>query len=174
MTELIDYIDSKILECVPNVTPFGLCHLVEDDNNSAIPVTVEEEAEKVTPDDQYQVITYHRLLNGSFSDREDLSFGKNRTKQNTQRVRMVVIIELSISQTLIDDIINALPDGFEITDYKQCTVSQSVDLIRDRKAIWNEEYGESYRRNYQQRYLIYAVEYTIEYIKCPACETASP
>lgn len=172
MTDLIDHIDSEIADCLQTpITAYGLCHLIEDDN-AVYPATVELEATKVAPDNNSRILTYHRLLNGSIEPREDLTFGRGITGQNNQRVRMVVFIGLGEDQSLIDDIINAMPDVFEIDGYRYCNVSRAMDLIRDRGAIWNDEFSESYRSRFQKRFHIYAVEYSLEYIKCPVCETS--
>jgi hypothetical protein len=173
LTELIDHIDEQISECIDGITPFGLCHLIEDDNG-IYPATVAEESQKVTPDDTITILTYHRLLNGQIGEREDLSFGRKKTRQNVQRIRMVVFTELSAPESLIMDIINAMPDTFEISGYEFSNISSTIDLIQDRDAIWQTEYGEAFKMKYQKRYHIYAVEYSLEFIKCPVCETESP
>lgn len=171
MTDLIDYIDEQISFCIDSVTFFGLCHLLTDDNG-VYPATVGAEATKVTPNDNSPILIYHRLLNGQYEPREDLSFGRKITAQNNQRIRTVVFIDIGVDQSVIDDIINALPDMFEIEGYKYLNVSSTVDLIRDRTAIWQEEFSEAYRSRFQMRYHIYAIEYNLEYIKCPVCETS--
>lgn len=175
MTELVDHINEQIDACI-NASPetarlYGLCHLVEDDKGH-YPALVAEESQRITPSDDRAITIYHRLLNGNYAPREDLSFGRNPTIQNTQRVRTVVFIELSEDQNKIDHIINALPDHFEVDGYKFANVPKTIDLIRDRAAIWNEEYGEAFKKAYQMRYHVYALEYAIEYIKCQECETS--
>lgn len=171
MTDLIDHIDEQIKTCIgAGIKTFGLCHLIEDDNG-VYPATVGKEGIKVAPDNNFNVLIYHRLLNGSIEPREDLSFGRKVTGQTNQRMRMVVFIDIS-EQALIDDIINALPDVFEIDDYQYCNVSGSIDLIRDSVAVWSEEFSEAYKSRFQKRFHVYAVEYTLEYIKCPVCETS--
>lgn len=170
MTDLIDHINAQINACIDAET-FGLCHLVED-TGGIYPATVAEESQRIAPNDQHDILIYHRLLNGQYTPREDLSFGRSITAQNAQRVRTVVFISLALDQDKIDDIINALPDDFEVSGYQFANVSKTIDLIRDRAAIWNEEFGEAYRSKYQKRFQIHALEYNVEYIKCPVCETS--
>lgn len=171
MTDLINHIDSEITECLGDVRQFGLCHLVTD-NNAVYPSTFEKDAVKVAPDNDSRILTYHRLLNGAIESSEEFSFGRRVAAKNNQRVRMVVFIDLDESQSLIDDIINAMPDGFEIDGYRYINVSKAMDLIRDHQSIWSEEFSESYQSRFQKRFQIYAVEYTLEYIKCNVCETS--
>lgn len=167
MVELIDYIDDQIKSCIPECDQYGLCHLLNGDNET-FPATVEKNAKKVSFDDRFDVVTYHRLLNGSIEPREDASFGKTITPQNNQRVRLVVATKLG-EDTRIDDIINALPDSFDMDDYGFVNVSQNITLIRDREAVWNIEFPQAYRDKYQMKWNLYAVEYDLQYIKCNVC-----
>lgn len=167
MNELIEYIDEQICACVGNVKSYGLCHLLIGDNES-FPGTVAKQSVKAIPDDRNDVTIYHRLLNGSYNDREDLSFGRRVTAQNGQKIRTVVFVKYECDH-FIDDIVNALPDNFEVTNYQFANVSKDITLIRDRESIWNEEFTGAYKDRYQMKFLIYALEYDLQYIKCNVC-----
>lgn len=169
MTDLINYIDTQICECVDGVKSFGLCHLLLGDNEQ-FPATVEKQAVKAVPDDRFEITIYHRLLNGAYDFREDLSFGRSITTQNAQKVRTVIFIKIDSSDSLIDDIINALPDDFEVTNFQFTNVSKNISLIRDRDSIWTEEYSSAYKDKYQMKFHVYALEYDLQYIKCKVCE----
>lgn len=169
MVELIDYIDNSIKNCITEAKQYGLCHLLEDKGGEKYPATVETKAKKAVPDDRYLMTTYHRLLNGDPGPREDLTFGKRVVVQNRQRIRMVVFFKLGENDSRIDDIINALPDSFEVEDYQFCNVSKSITLNRDREAIWGQEFSQAYKDKYQLVWEIYAVEFDLEYIKCNVC-----
>lgn len=172
MNDIIEYIDQQIAGCLDSVTSFGLCHLIED-GEMTYPSTLEEDAEKVCPSEDHAVTVYHRLANGNYIPREDVSFGRKITSQNAQRIRTVVFIRMSDDMNLIDDLINALPDVFELSGYSHVNVSKEVDLIRDSTAVWDEEFNDSNKSAYQKRYHVYAIEYNVEYIKCPSCEAVS-
>lgn len=167
MTELLDYIDNTIKNCITEVKQFGLCHLLDSDNER-YPATLGKQGKKVTPDDRFKVVMYHRLLAGSPDERPDLSFGKNPVRQNDQRVRSVVFVKLD-DDSRIDDIVNAYPGDFETTNYYFANVSSNMTLIRDRDAIWNEEFSQSYKDRYQLIWNIYAIEFDLQYIKCNVC-----
>lgn len=168
MSELIDYIDDQIKSCIPECYQYGLCHLLIGDNGT-FPATVEKNAKKVSFDDRYEIVTYHRLLNGSPDPREDASFGKTVTVQNNQRVRLVIATKLDSDDARIDDIINAMPDSFEMDDYEFVNVSKNISLIRDRESVWDIEFPQAYRDKYQMKWNLYAVEYDLKYIKCNVC-----
>jgi hypothetical protein len=169
LIDLIEYIDTQIDGCISDVKLYGLCHQLEDDNG-IYPATVALEATAAFPDDNYNVVIYHRLLNGTPEPREDASFGRKVTTQTNQNLRTVILIKIDQDdQSKIDDIINALPDSFDMTGYSFVNVSKQINLIRDRSAIWEDEYGDAYKDKYQVRYHIYALEYELQYIKCPVC-----
>lgn len=172
MVDLIDHIDEQISSCIGGKGKFfGLCRQLQDDSG-IYPATVAEPSKKVTPDDKWKILVYHRLLDGTITDSEEFSFGRHPLVHNSQRVRMVVFVAFSEGEAMIDDIVNGMPDKIEIennTDYKISETGPDVTLIRDRNAVWEQELGTSYKDKYQMRFNIYAVEYSIDYIKCSEC-----
>lgn len=176
MRDIIDYIDAQLHECFPEARAFGICHLIEDDQAEKYPSTLEEDAIKVSPNDKYEVLYYHRLLDSNAEPDEDLSFGRKKTVVNNQPIRTVIFVRMKEDDlSFIEDFINALPENFELEDspsqYKKLNVSREVNLIRDSNAIWEDEYSESYKDKYQKVWNIYALEYNIQIAKCPVCVT---
>lgn len=169
MVDLINHIESTIGECVGRVKSYGLCRLLIDDNGERYPATLNIQYKKVTPDDKWKVAIYHRLMDGAIEVNEELSFGRSLASENTQSVRMVVLVALSEGEEVIDQVIDAMPDTIVNVDYKSVVTSGSMTLIRDRAAIWEQEWGQAYADKYQLRYNIYALEYSINYIKCADC-----
>jgi hypothetical protein len=167
LNELIKYIDDQICACV-QVKSFGLCHLLLGDNEQ-FPATIGKQGVKAVPDDKFNVTIYHRLLSGNYDNREDLSFGRKIVAQNAQKIRTVIFIKIDSCDTLIDDIINALPDDFESDGFQFANVNKNISLIRDRDAIWTEEYSQAYKDRYQMKFHVYALEYDLQYIKCNVC-----
>lgn len=167
MNELIKYIDDQICGCM-QVKSYGLCHLLLGDNEQ-FPATIVKQAVKAVPDDKFNVTIYHRLLSGTYDNREDLSFGRKIVAQNAQKVRTVIFIKIDSSDTLLDDIINALPDDFESDGFQFANVNKNISLIRDRDAIWTDEYSQAYKDRYQMKFHVYALEYDLQYIKCNVC-----
>jgi hypothetical protein len=174
--DIIAYIDAQLHECFPDAQAFGICHLIEDDNAENYPSTLEEKAIAVYPNDKYEILYYHRLLDGSPEPDEDLSFGRKKTIVNSQAIRTVVFVRMKEDDlSFIEDFINALPETFELEEspvqYKKISLVREVNLIRDSNAIWEEEYSTSYKDKYQKVWNIYALEYRIQVAKCPVCVT---
>ena len=169
MTDLITYIDNQICECVDGIKSFGLCHILQGDNEQ-FPATIGKNGVRAVPNDSFEITMYHRLLNGNYDPREDLSFGRRIVAQNAQKIRTVIFIKIDSSDKLIDDIANALPDYFKSTGFQFVNVSKNISLIRDREAIWSEEYSQAYKDRYQMKFHLYALEYDVQYIKCKVCE----
>lgn len=174
MVDLINDIDDTINDCIGEGKHYGLCRLLIDDQGAVYPATYPDSAgkfTKVTPDDRYKILTYHRLLDGAYEASEELSFGRYMSMENKQAVRLVVLIAFSEGETVIENIVNALPEEVINVDYKSVVVDNAITLIRDRAAIWEAEWGNAYKDKYQMRYNIYAIEYSINYIKCADCVT---
>ena len=118
MNDIIDYINAQIENCIDDVNLYGLCHLLEDDSEEVYPSIIGSEGEKIAPDDRYSVTIYHRLLDGDTAPKDEQPFGRKSIKKTTQRVRTVIFIKTTVDETeeLINDIINALPESFTLTD----------------------------------------------------------
>lgn len=180
MEDIIDHIDEQIQECLGAGQFYGLCRLLIDDQGAVYPATYPDNSgsppslavTKVTPNDRYPILIYHRLLDGSLADSETFSFGRSMTRENRQLVRMVVLVNFSLGESVIDNIINALPDEIINEDYKSIVFGTDITLIRDRDSIWTTEWGNAYKDKYQMRYNIYAVEYTLSYVRCADCVTS--
>lgn len=171
MKELVGLIDDEIAACLDGVSANGLCHLVDGDNEKypiTIPVAPAKPV-KVVPRDNRLIQTYHRALNSVYEVREDVSFGKKIKSENKQRMRLVVMVRLDQADTIIDEIVSALPETLDVDGFSFVSVFKTGQIIRDRQAIWSEEYGKDYKDSFQLKFYLYAVEYDLRYIKCPVC-----
>lgn len=168
MVNLIDSINTTLSDCLGKGRYYGLCRLVKDDKGAVYPVTYLDN-QKITPNDKWPLLVYHRLLSSDTVESEEHSFGRKKAVLNPQRVRTVVVMAFSEGEDLIDDFINALPETIENVDYRYVELSREVSLIRDRESVWETEWGTAYDDKYQMRFNLYALEYNIEYIKCSEC-----
>lgn len=173
MIEIIDHINDSIENCVESVRTYGLCHLIEDDSGEQYPSLISSDSIKITPNDQYAITIYHRFLNGDYSPNEELTFGRSATAHNSQTLRTVIIFDIDADLSVIDDIINALPDDFELAGYEMVSVSKNINLIRDSNSVWSQEFSDAYKDKYIKRYNVYALEYAVQYVKCKTCDPIS-
>lgn len=180
MTELIQYINTQIAACLDTsperIRFYGICEiLLGNEEQFPSPLLApgsppgRAQGIKVVPDESLPITIYHRLLSGSPEPSEEFSFGKSVTTENKQLIRTVIFIKIGEDLSLIDDIINALPDSFNVSGYALANVSKNISLIRDRDAIWREEYSDAYKDKYQMIFHIYALEFGLNYIKCKPC-----
>lgn len=168
MLELIENINQAIESCFSgSVTTYGLCHIVQD-TNEQYPSTKLKDGEKVVPNDDVDILIYHRLLNSEFEHDEDLSFGRKKKFVSNQTIRTVIIFDLE-EETTPEDIANSLPEQVTISGYEFVNISKDMTLNKDSNAVWDEEYSESYKDKYVKRYNIYALEYQVNYLKCTIC-----
>lgn len=170
MVDLIDDIDETVITCIGRGKSYGLCRLIIDDKGRIYPITVNlGKEEKVTPDDKWKIVWYHRMIDADVSPSEDLSFGRSLHAQVAQRIRTVVVVHRSEGEDVINEIISSLPDDIENVDYKYIQVGKEISMIVNQESIWETEWGNAYKDKYQMRYHLYALEYSIDYIKCEVC-----
>lgn len=170
MVTILDYIDTQVLTCLTTATAKGLCFQYLDDNEK-YPATDTDPPVKVVPNNNDEITFYHRLLNSSVQGDESISFGRSFRKKTTQKIRTVIFLDVTLfSNAVIDNFVNALPDTIlGLTGYDQVYVSHEINLIKDRHAIWDEEYSKAYRDRYQTIFRVYALEYDLVYSLCPTC-----
>jgi hypothetical protein len=167
MTDLIENIDCAICSCVAGLN-HGLARLILDDKGPHYPIRVKDN-KKVTPEDKFKVMWYHRLLDASPADSEFLSFGRTFARLTDQRIRMVVVSEISLGEGVIDSMIYTLPEKISLSAYRYAHTGSDFTLIRDQQSIWETEWGNAYKDKYQMRYNLYALEYSLQYEKCEDC-----
>lgn len=168
MVDLIDHINTTLSNCLGKGRYYGLCRLLKDDKGNVYPATYLDN-KKITPDDKWPILVYHRLLSSDTVESEEQSFGRKKAILNPQRIRTIVVVKFNEGETFIDDFINALPETIENVDYKYVELSREISLIRDVQSIWETEWGNAYDDKYQMRFNLYALEYNLEYIKCSEC-----
>lgn len=166
MKEIIDLMDQRIFERLGVGKFYGLCKLTIDKNDT-YPRTDNKTPEKVAPNDKYPLAIYHRLLDASIAENEEVSFGRIRKKQNAQQIRTIVLIDVK-SNVTIEEVYNAIPEEVILCDYKSIWIPAEISLSFNQEAIREEEWGTAYADKFALRYNLYALEYTIETIKCDA------
>lgn len=167
MNELIDHIDDLISEEIDGIKAFGLCETITMDNHIA---PVKDKKLKVSPDDKNQLTTYHKLLNGSYENKEEISFGKKFARVNNQRVRFVIFIQIDEDVTVIDEIINQFPSSLTIDGYNYIAIQNAIAINHDDEAIWQEEFDQAYLDRIRMKYRLYAIEYELQYQLCPVTQ----
>jgi len=123
MTEIIDYINEQLnaSEVCNGFNLNGICKLVTK-TDQPHPVNILDD-KQIAPNDRYDGIVYHRLLNDTITDAPDDSFGSVLEKQHSQIVRTVVMVKRKKGEGWIDDLINLIPKTIDtITDYKRIDI----------------------------------------------------
>jgi hypothetical protein len=166
MLEIIENINSTIeaSSISKGVKTYGICKLVTKENQPH-PVAIADD-KQVAPNDRWEGIIYHRLLNDAITESEEHSFGSRTEKLHNQQIRTVVMIKRIKTENWIDDLINVLPRQINgLTDYRLVNIG-AITKNTDQDTIFNTEFGQSGYEKHRMTYLIYALEYSIEYIRC--------
>lgn len=166
MTEIIDYINEQFTGSTvfAGVHVNGICKLIVK-GDQLHPVNILDD-KQVAPNDRFDGIIYHRLLNDTITDSPDDSFGSVMEKQHAQIIRTVVLIDRKKGEGWIDLLVNLIPKMIDgLTNYKRVDIG-TITKNTDQDAIFNTEFSESGYEKHRAKYLIYALEYSLEYIRC--------
>lgn len=151
-------------ECSKGVQLNGICELAVK-SDQPHPVSIPEK-KQVAPDDRYEAVVYHRLLNDVATDDLDNSFGSRVYKKHAQIVRTVVLAKMAKGKDWIDKFIDAMPEVIDgLTNYKLVNIN-TINKNTNQDEIFNTEFGEGNYEKHRLSYNIYALEYTVEYIYC--------
>lgn len=166
MIAIIDEINRVInlAECSKGVLMNGICELATK-SDQPHPVSVPDK-KQVAPNDKFEAVVYHRLLNDVATDDPDNSFGSKVYKKHSQIVRTVVMAKMAKGKDWIDTFIDAIPDTIDgLTGYKFVNIN-TINKNTNQDEIFNTEFGESGYEKHRLSYNIYALESTVEYIYC--------
>lgn len=166
MKDIIAIIDQSIFDQVGFGKFYGLCELVIDDKEANYPRTLTKPAEKVTPNDRYELAIYHRLMDSPITLDEVTSFGRRGSRKSAQTIRTIVIIDRDKSNLDISDIYESIPEKMELSGYKSVYAHTDMKLDSNFIDVFESEWGNAYKDKIQMRYKIYALEYVVDVIKC--------
>jgi hypothetical protein len=140
---------------------YGLCEIVQG-QGEIFPVTIATKRDRINPADTWQLQIYHRLLNSTRADSTE-DFGKERSYN--QVLRLVIISDVSMGESVAHNIANALPELIKVTG-AYAVLEDSVNINTDSRSIASTEFGEAWDDKYQVKKNLYAVEYQITLTLC--------
>ena len=152
----------KVLEKKFTGKFYGLCELINA-NGERYPVTaIAQKRERINPADTWQLQIYHRLL-GSVRVPEE-EFGRNEVYD--QQVRMVIISNPNLGETLPLRIIKALPRQAIVVD-ASAVVTDAMNLGTDHETIAVTEFGAIPEDKHRLVKNLFIVEYSLRLQLCP-------
>lgn len=171
MKDITDNIDTQVQTnlSTPNFKFWGLAELIEK-GKQVQPVTIDKLGNPVRTqiaiDDRFDGIVYHRMLNSSSIDSPE-SFGANIQIQFNVRLRTVLAYKVSkFAEEFWIDFTEAIPKKLTITDYDFINVAENMSVIKDQKAIYQEEFGGGDYEKHIIPWNILAIEYDVQFVKC--------
>lgn len=164
MIDICNEINESLDSLDFNASLNTLCELVLK-NNQPHPITCDTR-KQIAPDDTYDAVIYHRLLNASGEDDEANSYGSRMSRKISQRLRTVVLLKHALGEDKIYEIIGLYPDKITLSGYKYINIGSSVDLNVDHEGIHSQEFGGVDYERHRLAWNIYAIELNVEFVKC--------
>jgi hypothetical protein len=167
ITSIISAINTAIESVSPdeNIQVFGLAklmlkgtqvHPVADANNA-----------QITVNDSYDGVLYHRIIStGSSEESEEFSFGATPSRETTVRIRTVLCNKKALTEDFKYEVANRIPDTITLSGYKYIDVGESMTIIEDDDAIYEQEFGGGDYEKRREPWIISALEYDIKFLLC--------
>lgn len=159
-----DYIDSVLSGLYPEIHFFGLAELVTK-SEERFPATVNGRV-KVSLDNQYSGICYHRIINNSPAVSEELSFGIRPTVQDNVTIRTVLAYKISeFDEMFRYEFENAMPRTIRLTGYDPIFIEPG-DANEDHEQIAIDESLQTPYEKHRVTWNIYSFDNVCELIIC--------
>jgi hypothetical protein len=139
---------------------YGLCELVNG-QAERYPVTIATKRDRVNPADTWQLQIYHRLLAGVRVPEEE--FGRNVVIDQT--VRLVIIANVNMGETLPHKIVKALPRKVIVTEGAGM-LTDIMNLNTDHETIATTEFGPMPEDKHRLVKNLFVIEYTLRLQLC--------
>lgn len=164
MTDIIDYIDSKMSICYPDFKFWGLAEII-DKSKDRFPVTAQTR-EKVCLDEDYDCVVWHREISANAIESEDFSFGLNIEKQFNVTIRTIVAYKVEIGEDFKFEFFNNFPYDINVSGYKFLeTTPGAINL--DHEAVVQEEQIHTQYNKHRICWNIFTLENEFQFVLCP-------
>lgn len=172
MKEIVDALDTYLGGVIDNSSPdftfkfWGLSELVTKDKDR-FPVTVNGRL-KVSIEDRYDLMTFHRIISTDSTEDEEYSFGLNTAYRTRITLRTVLSHKISIGEDYRYTFANLIPDDLLINGFSFIYfIPNSLD--EDHERVYNEEWPNQDQVVYHRHRLpwnVCAFTTVVEFIKC--------
>lgn len=139
-------------------------------NGEVYPVTgVNGKPTKICLDDKINLQVYHKISSFDFTEKKDLSFGKESTYELSARAKMIVIMKTALHEVnpnyIPENFLLLIPQSFVLEGYKSIK-TQKVSVTNDHDTIVNREWKKIDYSKHKCKFLVFEVNYNIRAITC--------
>lgn len=169
MKDILDALDTYLLANLglpspePAVKYWGLSEL-STKSTERFPVTINDR-DRVSIDQRYDVISYHRIVTGNLEDSEEWSFGSSLAKEFSITVRTVLMHKISVGEDFRYDFFGSFPDLLTIPGYEFVFLN-SGSINEDHEGIVTEEFTEIPYEKHRLPWNVSAKDTVVQYVKC--------
>lgn len=164
MTDIIEYIDSKMSTCYPDFKLWGLAEII-DKSNDRFPVTTQRR-DKVCLDDAYDCVVWHREISANTTESDDFSFGLNIEKQFNVTIRTIVAYKVELGEDFKFEFVNNFPQKIDAAGYNFIEVFPG-NMNLDHEAIAQEEQIHTQYNKHRVCWNIFTFENDFLFVLCP-------
>ncbi len=140
---------------------YGLCEMVNTQGERYPVTSRSSKREKVNPADTWQLQVYHRIINGVRVPEEE--FGRNQVW--SYLVRMVIITNPNLGETIPIRIINALPRQVIVVD-SSAVITDAMNIVTNHEEIASTEFSTIPEDKHRLTKNLFIVEYSLRLQLC--------
>lgn len=136
----------------------------------------------MTPDDAFSCKVYHRMLNGTFAQIKNQSFGDEETQASEPTNMTMVIwakrsigIHESTLASWIADVLNKNYSNATLTDFQLSKLqTRAVSVTYDSQQVWVNEYKNTNYPFGVEEIMFFSIQYVIESTYSKGCFNTCP
>lgn len=165
MKDITEFLDKILLVRMPNegIQFMGLAELVSKED-SRYPVTINDR-KKVSINDKWDALVYHRVISNNPSLADDFSFGLRTATRNEVTLRTVVAYKINKGEEWRYDFANAYPQILQKVGYEYIEFRPS-GFNEDHEAVVREEFVEIPYHHHRLPWNVFSFDNIVEFIKC--------
>ncbi len=138
------------------------CELIETENDKYPVVRNENGFQRISLDDDFEYVLYHRVINEDRAQDDEKSFGTKITYRNTLNVRLVISAKIHIGKDFVRDVkdvfpykvnINVSPASDAFIEVGEINFNHDVNVV--------EEFGEVNYGEVKDSWLVSILNYSI-------------
>lgn len=165
MKRIIQAFDDRIRAILPGRGFFmpGLCELVTEEGTK-YPVTIGERR-KVSMDDKFDGLIYHRTIANSTSTSDEYSFGMRTPVQHSVQIRTVCAYRVELGENIKYEICSSIPSLLRLSGFEFINTEPN-SFNEDHEQVVTQEFIKVPYHKHRLPWNVFSFDTNVEFVIC--------